>query len=193
MVRPASPASDRYMVLVAGHAEERGGVVFLVEVEFKAVVPLDDPDARTVATRRLRAISDWLEDTDCPLHGYCSDTLKIHGFSTGGVTDEDGARSYAEILTVTRGDGPVSEARVDTGADDNMAFSAIPTAFLGAGYVADATTLTVLLANVSQITSVEADEATGDSRKIIYGLLDKWNTVYAALAAADGGFRLPCG
>ena len=103
VVRPASPASDRYMVLVAGHAEERGGVVFLVEVEFKAVVPLDDPDARTVATRRLRAISDWLEDTDCPLHGYCSDTLKIHGFSTGGVTDEDGARSYAEILTVTFG------------------------------------------------------------------------------------------
>ena len=71
-----------------------------------------------------------------------------------------------------------------------MAFSAIPTAFLGAGYVADATTLTVLLANVSQITSVEADEATGDSRKIIYGLLDKWNTVYAALEAADRPARM---
>ena len=94
---------DQYVVLVAGDAKERGGVVFLVEMEFKAVVPLDDPDARTVATRRLRAISDWLEDTDCPLLGYCSDTLKIHGFSTGGVTDEDGARSYAEILTVTFG------------------------------------------------------------------------------------------
>lgn len=63
-----------------------------------------------------------------------------------------------------------------------MAFSAIPTAFLGGSYAADNTAMTVPLSFFPEVSSAEADESTGDSRKIIYGLLKKWESVYAGLS-----------
>jgi hypothetical protein len=52
---------------------------------------------------------------------------------------------------------------------------------LGANYTADSTTLTLTIADFSDLTSVEAAAATGDSRKIIYALLNGIYGNYKAL------------
>lgn len=66
-----------------------------------------------------------------------------------------------------------------------MAFSAVPTAFFGGSYAADSDSFEVPLSFFPEITAGEADESTGDSRKIIYGLLSKWAAVLAALDAGN--------
>lgn len=66
-----------------------------------------------------------------------------------------------------------------------MAWDDVPTTFLGAGYTADASNMTLVLANFPEITAAEADEATGDSRKIIYGLCEKFWSAWNGLAVAD--------
>ena len=71
-----------------------------------------------------------------------------------------------------------------------MAFNSAPTNLLGAGYVADTTKIDLLLANFPEVTAAEADEATGDSRKVLFGLLTAIHNRYAALAAADKPAKL---
>jgi hypothetical protein len=66
-----------------------------------------------------------------------------------------------------------------------MPFSADPNTLLGAGYSADGTTLTFTIANFPQLTSAEADAATGDVRKVLFALLDQIAVNFAALPAAD--------
>lgn len=52
---------------------------------------------------------------------------------------------------------------------------------LGANYTADSTTVTLTIADFTDLTSAEAAAATGDSRKIIYALLNGIYGNYKAL------------
>lgn len=70
-----------------------------------------------------------------------------------------------------------------------MAFNPIPTNLI-ASWSEDGTNITFPIASVPELTAAEADAVTGDSRKIIYALLERicaWNT---ALAAADRSTRM---
>ena len=51
----------------------------------------------------------------------------------------------------------------------------------GANYTADNTTVTLTIADFPDLTSVEAAPATGDSRKILYALLQGIYAKYKAL------------
>lgn len=66
-----------------------------------------------------------------------------------------------------------------------MAFDKTPTVLLGAGYSADSSTLTFTIANYAELTNAEADEATGDSRKIIFALLEGIAKRFEATLVAD--------
>lgn len=94
---------DHYVTVVAEDGDERGGAVFLVPVDIKIVVPLDEDGSRLLSNQRHRRISDWLYDDACPLRGFTNDRLKVHGFNLEGFSDEDGSRSYAEIISLVCG------------------------------------------------------------------------------------------
>jgi len=66
-----------------------------------------------------------------------------------------------------------------------MPFDAKPTVLLGSNYLADATNVTIKIADIPQLIAAEADELTGDSRKLLYAILDKVQTAYAALPDVD--------
>ena len=53
---------------------------------------------------------------------------------------------------------------------------------LGANYTADSTTVTLTIADFENLTAAEADTTTGDTRKILYAILQDVYTRYVALA-----------
>jgi hypothetical protein len=65
-----------------------------------------------------------------------------------------------------------------------MAFNDAPTELLGANYAADATNITLKISDFSELTAAEADETTGDSRKVLFALLTQVEAAVNALSAA---------
>lgn len=70
-----------------------------------------------------------------------------------------------------------------------MAFDDTPTAVI-ASWSEDGTNVTFPIASVPELTAAEADAVTGDSRKIIFALCEKFYQWYNALASADRPTRL---
>ena len=66
-----------------------------------------------------------------------------------------------------------------------MAFSSVPTLIFGSTFTSTATNFTVPLSAFAELTSAEVNASTGDSRKIIYGMLERFYTYYNGLAAED--------
>ena len=65
-----------------------------------------------------------------------------------------------------------------------MAFSALPTDVI-ASWSEDGTNVTFPIASVTELTAAEADALTGDSRKILFALMEQWYSWYIGLATAD--------
>jgi hypothetical protein len=71
-----------------------------------------------------------------------------------------------------------------------MAFSSVPTLVFGASYSENGTNMTIPLSAFEQLTAAEADAATGDSRKMIYAMVEKFYSHYVGLAAANRPARM---
>ena len=65
-----------------------------------------------------------------------------------------------------------------------MAWDKTPTALI-ASWSEDGTNVTFPIASIPQLTDAEADATTGDSRKILLALNERFYVWYSALAAAD--------
>lgn len=65
-----------------------------------------------------------------------------------------------------------------------MAFDPTPTN-LFAGMSEDGTTLSIPLASIPGLTSAESDAVTGDSRKIIFSILERFSSFLTDLATED--------
>ena len=65
-----------------------------------------------------------------------------------------------------------------------MAFSKVPTAWIP-NWSEDGTDIIVPIATFPQLTAAEADAATGDIRKILFGVADALVNAWIAKAAAD--------
>jgi len=96
---------DEYISVVAGDAEIRGGGVYLVEMDVRVVVPVDDPAVAERARVRVRAVADYLDAADCPFRSHESDDLRVHGYRVTGLHRETGTRSRAEIISLVVGAG----------------------------------------------------------------------------------------
>lgn len=61
-----------------------------------------------------------------------------------------------------------------------------------AGYSADASNITLPIANVPELTATEADEdpTVGDSRKLIFALMERFFQWYQAIPSGDRPTRL---
>lgn len=66
-----------------------------------------------------------------------------------------------------------------------MAFNPAPTLFFGTSYSENGTTLSIPISAIPELTAAEADAATGDSRKMIWAIIDRLCTVYNNMATAD--------
>lgn len=66
-----------------------------------------------------------------------------------------------------------------------MAFEKKPTAWLGAEYAATNEEMAIPLASLPELTAGEADENTGDIRKILYALCVAMREKFASLPAGD--------
>jgi hypothetical protein len=66
-----------------------------------------------------------------------------------------------------------------------MAFNPAPTVLFGSNYSGTSTDAVLKIADFPELTSAEADEATGDSRKLLFAVLTKVEAALNALAAAD--------
>jgi len=66
-----------------------------------------------------------------------------------------------------------------------MAFNPAPTVFFGTSYSENGTVMSVPISAFPELTAAEADSATGDSRKMIWALIDKLCTTYLSLPAAN--------
>lgn len=64
-------------------------------------------------------------------------------------------------------------------------FNPAPTVLLGSNYNGTSTDAVLKIADFPQLSSAEADEATGDSRKLLFAILDGVANKYEALASAD--------
>ncbi len=79
-----------------------------------------------------------------------------------------------------------------------MAFDKKPSTWLGAGYVADDSghTITFNTADaasnklLAELTDAEADETTGDVRKLVFAVMEALHAAWAAQAAADRPTKL---
>jgi hypothetical protein len=71
-----------------------------------------------------------------------------------------------------------------------MAFSSVPTLVFGASYSENGTSMTVPISAFAELTAAEADAATGDSRKMIYAMVEKFYSHYNGLAAANRPARM---
>ncbi len=69
-------------------------------------------------------------------------------------------------------------------------FSKLPSVFFGTGYASNGSNITLPIAGFPELTSGEADATTGDSRKVLYAVLDKVQKAIAALPDADKPVRL---
>jgi hypothetical protein len=65
-----------------------------------------------------------------------------------------------------------------------MAFSALPTDVI-AGWSNDGTDVTFPIASVDQLDAAESDAVTGDSRRILFALMEQYYQWYVALPVAD--------
>lgn len=70
-----------------------------------------------------------------------------------------------------------------------MAWTPVPTTWLS-GWSEDATNITVPIATFPELTAAEADATTGDIRKIIFALCEKFWSVWNALATADKATKM---
>jgi hypothetical protein len=95
--------ADEYVSVVAIEAEYRAGNTYLVEVEFRVVVPVDDTDAIVRQKERLRQIVDWVQDAASPLRGFENAALRLHGHIMRRLFSKVGERSRAEIAHVRFG------------------------------------------------------------------------------------------
>jgi hypothetical protein len=65
-----------------------------------------------------------------------------------------------------------------------MAFNPAPTEVI-ASWSEDGTTVSFDLADVAELDDVESDAVTGDSRRILFALLEQWAHWWAGLDEAD--------
>lgn len=56
---------------------------------------------------------------------------------------------------------------------------------LGANYTADSTTMTFTLSDYASVDSSEADPSTGDTRRVLYGLLQDVYSRWASIETED--------
>jgi hypothetical protein len=66
-----------------------------------------------------------------------------------------------------------------------MAFTDTPSVLFGDNYAFSTPNITISNADNPSITDAEADAATGDSRRILFGLLQDMYTRFNAIDAAD--------
>jgi hypothetical protein len=97
---------DEYVSIVAVESEYRAGRTYIVEMEFRSVVPLDDEGALASAKRRLRQITDFLAGGT--LHqsgtiGTGSVTLALSFHIPRSISSQTGERSRAETVRVRFG------------------------------------------------------------------------------------------
>lgn len=105
---------DEYVSIVAVESEYRFARAYIVEVEFRAVVPLDDPGALARAKQRLRQVTDFLAGDTLRQEGTIGEgpiVLRIHGFIMRSLSNQTGERSRAEIARARFG-----VSAVDSGA-----------------------------------------------------------------------------
>jgi hypothetical protein len=95
--------ADEYVSVVALEAEYRAGNTYLVELEFRVVVPVDETDAIVRQKERLRQVVDWVQCEDSPLRGFESEALRLHGHIMRRLFSKVGERSRAEIAHVRFG------------------------------------------------------------------------------------------
>lgn len=95
--------ADEYVSVVALEAEYRAGNTYLVEVEFRIVVPVDDVDAIVRQKERLRQIVDWVQAEASPLREFENAALRLHGHIMRRLFSKVGERSRAEIAHVRFG------------------------------------------------------------------------------------------
>lgn len=108
-VNDAVPRPDEYVSVVAVDAEYRAGRSWVVEVEFRSVVAVDDLDATSRQKARLRAVMDFLLAATSPARGYCSETLMLNGYVPRRISSKTGDRRRAEIALVRFGATAVVE------------------------------------------------------------------------------------
>ena len=65
-----------------------------------------------------------------------------------------------------------------------MAWSKVPTAMI-TSYASDDTTLTMPRASFPELSTAEANTTTGDSRSILFAMVERFYQWYLALATAD--------
>ena len=66
-----------------------------------------------------------------------------------------------------------------------MAFNPAPTLFFGTSYSENGTILSIPISAIPDLTAAEADAATGDSRKMVWALIDHLCNVYNNTTAAN--------
>ncbi len=97
---------DEYLSIVAVESEYRAGRAYIVEVEFRSVVPLDDTGALTRAKQRLRQTTDFLAGSafgGSGLIGSGSVTLTLSFLIPRSLSSQTGERSRAEIARLRFG------------------------------------------------------------------------------------------
>ena len=102
----AEERPDEYLSIVSVESEYRVGSAYIVEVEFRSVVPLDDLGAGGRAKSRLRAVTDFLAGPTLRGEGLVGDgevTLDLSGFVMRSLSSQTGERSRAEIARVRFG------------------------------------------------------------------------------------------
>jgi len=105
-VLPGASAGDRpdeYVSVVALSAEYRAGDAYIVEMEFRSVVPLDDVGALQRQKLRFRNVVDYINAPTSALRTYSSPTLIIHGLVMRELSSKTGERSRAEIAGIRFG------------------------------------------------------------------------------------------
>lgn len=105
---------DEYVSIVAVESEYRAGRAYIVEMEFRSVIPLDDEGALARAKQRLRQITDFLAGGALRQEGTIGEglvTLVLSFHIPRKLASQTGERSRAEIVRVRFG-----VAVVDSGA-----------------------------------------------------------------------------
>ena len=94
---------DQYVSVVSQEAEARGVGVYLVDVEVRVVVPVDDPAVVLTASQRLRNICDYLDSANCPFRAYNDQGIRVFGYRLTSMDNKVGTRSRADIITMKVG------------------------------------------------------------------------------------------
>ena len=102
----AEERPDEYVSIVAVESEYRAARSYIVEAEFRCVVPLDDAGALGRAKQRLRQVTDFLAGNALRQSGQAGAgpvTLALAGFVMRSLSSQTGERSRAEIARVRFG------------------------------------------------------------------------------------------